>query len=699
MDKSNSTTGSIIRKLLYSLVLLGIPTILLITSIDTIKARDKAWYGGGYDPEYAYLFNSLNTACFKLPGHIDHPGTTVQVTGGLVLLGSRVFDQRDESLKEAVLSDPEHYIRILNIATAVIGSLSLFLLALILVNKSGNLWFALMLQLSPFISGFILFNGFTRITQELMHMVAAFGMAAVSIFWYLDRKNEPQRKFILVFGIISGFGMASKLLFAPLLIIPFVLFYPLKDKYRYLIITAISFIVFTLPVIRLYPNMLYWVYRLFFHTGQYGTGSKGIIEPSAYLDDLLNLFVVSPVFAVIFGINILVLLLLVYFRMRRKRWDDLCAARLLLAATLAQAAGYLLVAKQPKEAYLLPYESLAAINVVVILNMASKLIQTKSFKQLFTATVTISCIILVVPYGLSRKEAIYGVEKNPLWENDWQAAISANERTAVICANPGSSPVTGLYFGNSYSLRRYVPELQNLYPDFYILDSGKGLLTCWDTCRNSIDSLFAAYGGRILYIGPPVKDERNIELLKPSDGKWEFDIVKSNDYQVIMEPVEVDGEGKKSSRKLIFCGGEPDPQHPDKLLPSEGIDSPGQISYDRCYSGKSSILTDSRYPFAFSLRPDMLQAGDKIEISVKFYGNPDDVRLVLSADDSALFYETKSPELTATDRQWNTVTMKTEIPFSIGSVVKLYAWNKGSGKIYFDNFRLDISRPLINSDN
>jgi len=695
MGKNTATTVKHLRQFLMIATLFVIPVILLLTSITTIRERDKAWYGGGYDPEYAYLFNALNLARFRLAGHVDHPGTTMQVTGGLVLQGAWMADRRGESLTTAVLSEPEHYIRILNVATAIIGSLALLLMAIFVFRKTGNIWYALLLQLTPFISGFILFNGYTRITQELMQMLAAFAVAAVSIVWYFRKNTTGSGKFIMLFGIICGFGMASKILFAPLLIIPLVLFNPVKEKIRFLVTGGVSFIVFTLPVIRLYPNMIYWIYRLFFHTGQYGTGAKGIIDTSRYFGELVNLFVVSPVLAVIFGLTILVLLIFVGFRIVQKHWPDASAARLLLAVSLAQAAGYLLVAKQPKEVYLLPYESIAAINAVLILHLAVSLFSSKTLGNIIAGAVTLSCILLIIPYGIARKKAIYTSERNPVWENAWQAATTASGKHAVICANPGSSPATGLYFGNAYSIKRYVPDLQKIYPDYYILDGFTGMISHWGSNRVSIDSLFNAYKGKMIYIGPPVHDQRIIDLLDLKTHGYRFRTVYSDGYQVLMSPVEIDGEGNVADRKLIFNGAEASPLNPEVPLKSDGLSFPGMISYDKNFAGRSSIVTNALNPYAFSIDPEVLRDGDQIDVLLEASGNPVDIRLVLSGEDSSLLYVTASPDMGLKESDWYPVRMKAVIPAAMaGKRIKLYAWNKGKNPVYFDNFRMEIYRPI-----
>ncbi len=38
-----------------------------------------------YDPDYTYMLDALNLARMKNIGHIDHPGTTVQAAGAIVL--------------------------------------------------------------------------------------------------------------------------------------------------------------------------------------------------------------------------------------------------------------------------------------------------------------------------------------------------------------------------------------------------------------------------------------------------------------------------------------------------------------------------------------------------------------------------------------------------------------------------------------
>ncbi|MCB9023618.1 MAG: hypothetical protein H6542_03560 [Lentimicrobiaceae bacterium] len=691
MLKSSGTTGKYFLNLTVFASLLVIPLILFLTSLDTINSRDKTWYGGGYDPEYAYLFNALNVVEFRQIGHIDHPGTTMQITGGIVLKVAWMFDPRGENLTNAVMAEPEHYLRILNVATSVIGSFALFLLAFFLYRRTKNIGFAFILQLTPFISGFVLFNGFTRVTQEVMQMIAAFALASVSLIWYFQQGEKHPKKFIILFGVISGFGMASKILFAPLLIIPFVLLNTLKGKLWYILVSCIAFVVFTLPIVRLYPNMLYWIYKLFIHTGQYGAGSTGVIDWSRYPDALFNLFKVSPVLAAIFGVSILVLLTFPVIRLVKKSCPDARAARLLAAVIIAQAIGYLLVAKQPKESYLLPYESIVAVNVVIILYLIMSFLHQKTFKFLATGFVTLVLVVAVIPYGIARKKAIYTTQRNQLWENAYQMAVGSADSTAVIFANPGASPIVGLYFGNAYSIRRYVTDLQRLYPDCYVVSSFEGGISHWGNGPVMIDSLFMKYQGKIIYSGMAGSAVFNKEFLKLTIPGWEFRPFFSDGYNELWAPVEINANGEAGRYKLLFCNAEDVPESLLKSNPCQEMAVIGEKTSEKAFSGKWSIKTDETNPYAFAVKPSVFHVGDKIDISVKVSGNSDIARIIASGQSSAQFYETSGKPVKSLADGWSLLRLNFEVPLEMdGKEIKVYSYNNGHETAYFDDFRMAV---------
>lgn len=680
------------------LLLLIIPVILFITSLDTIRSRNKAWYAGGYDPEYAYLFNALNMATFRLAGHIDHPGTTMQVAGGMVLRVSWLLDPRGEDLKTAVLSDPEHYIRQLNIATAVTGSLALLLLGLLLAHTTGFLWAGIILELTPFISGFVLFNGFTRVTQEVMQMSAAFAMSALALHWYFKRPDSVRPNYTLWFAVISGFGLASKIIFIPLLVIPFILLEGWKKKAAFIGLSVLFFVLFTLPVIRMYPAMFKWVYNLFIHSGQYGSGNAEVIDKAKYVGELINLIKVNPYLSGITLLTALLLLGMAFYRVFWKKYSDSAAARLLFATLVAQGAGYLLIAKQPKAAYLLPYESIAAINVILIVYLFIRTLpERKYIRTVAAAILTVVLVYSGIRSGLNRKEQLYGTEFNWEFEEAWGAAVGSNQKHAVVFTNPGASPVAGLFFGNAYSHNRYVADLQKIYPDYYILDAYNQRIVHWGGDAISPDELFGRYHGNLLILHTPGWVEPDPSLLNLSDSSGWRMTETYNGRAKLLAPVKVDEQGAHASRKIIFNGAET-PGKDQTTIRTLSKTKPGDsgiLTFEKAHTGMSCVKTNPELPYAFGIEEDSISPGEKFSVGVWVSGDLKNVVLVGSGLDSKEFYVSSNALIAEDGSGWKKISMNFTIDRRIkDDIVKIYVWNSGKETVFFDDFRCDRISPI-----
>ncbi|MBK6962621.1 MAG: hypothetical protein IPH20_01460 [Bacteroidales bacterium] len=699
-------TGNFMQNKYFRLLsypfLLIIPVILFLTSLDTIQSRNKSWYAGGYDPEYAYLFNSLNMATFKLAGHIDHPGTTMQVAGGIVLKVAWNLDPRGEDMATAVLSDPEHYIRILNIATAVIGSLALLLLGWFLTYATGILWIGIILQLTPFISGFLLFNGFTRVTQEVMQMSAAFAMAAMALHWYFNENRDAKTNYTLWFAIIAGFGLASKIIFFPLLIIPFILVKGWKKKVVFILLSILFFVVFTLPVVKMYPAMYKWIYNLFVHSGQYGSGSEGVIDSSKYVGELFNLFKVNPYLFGVFLLSIAVALVFPFIRIVKKHCPDPPAVQLLLAVIAAEAFGYLLIAKQPKAAYLLPYESVAAVNVILILHLGLSLIRGRSLRYWIFGLITLVLAFAGIKSGIARKEQLYGTDFNWEFEEAWGAATGSNQKQAVVFTNPGASPMAGLFFGNAYSHNRYLSRLQNIYPDYYILDAYNNRIIHWGGDPITTDELFRKYSGNLLILHTPGWVEPDAGLLDLSAATgWKMTEVYSGRAK-LLAPVSIVSDSAVAFRKIIYNGAETPNRYQTEIrtLSNTRLGDAGILSYDHAHTGLSCVMTNVEKPYAFGIEENGVKQGEKFSVGVWVLGELKDVVLVGSGTESGEFY-ISSNALIAEEKEsgWKKIALEFMVDKEItGGIIKVYVWNNSKEPVFFDDFRCDRISP-VNNDN
>lgn len=675
-------------------ILLVVPVILFLSSLKTIKERDKVWYGGGYDPEYAYLMNSLNMARLKLVGHFDHPGTTAQIAGGIILKASWLIDKRGEDLTTAVLSEPEHYLRILNISSAAIGSLAIFLLSLLIFLTTGNFALALLFQATPFVSGFVLFNGFTRISQEVMQMIAALALSATALLWVKDNNRQSNDNHILRFAIISGFGMASKVLFAPLMIIPIVLLKGLRFKLRYILFSFIAFVIFTIPIIKLYPKMLFWFYRLFIHSGQYGQGETSVINTNTYFKELVRLLEANPVLAGLFFICVLILIFLVIRRYFTKDDSSKAYIRLLAAALIAQAIGYLLVAKQPKEAYLLPYESITAINMSVIIYFIVSFFKLPIIKNILSVLLATAGLFLLINYGLKKKNAIYSVDKNKFWETSYKASLDAKKDGAVIYIEPSSSPMIGLYFGNAYSMRQYTEKLREIYPDVFIYVSYTGKIFQWGGDEISLSALLQQYNGKVILFGPRLSDEaiRNHFTL-PETGTRYIEVYQ-DDKNVIMAPDKINAFVYASTLK-IFSSAEPHDSKKFQDINAEFMGNLGNIAMESAYSGNYSVKTDSDNPYAFSTTELKFSPGSVVIVKIMAKGDPGIMRIVASAINSADFYISSGPYSKSNEQQWHELKLRLEVTDTLSELpLKFYAYNSEKGTVYFDNFELEVIAPV-----
>lgn len=691
MSKPAITSGKYLIHSVSVFLLFIIPVILFITSLDTIKTRDKVWYGGGYDPEYAYLFNSLNIATFRLVGHFDHPGTPMQVYGGIVLRADWLLNPRGENLTGAVIADTEHYLRILNISTALLASLAFLIFPLMLYLRSENIWYAFILQISPFISGFILFNGFTRLTQEAMLMIAALALTTSLADHLLHPGPGNDKKYSLMFGIISGFGMASKILFAPLMVIPLILLNNNKLRKRFLIASAMSFVAFTLPVILLYPRIAYWILKLFIFSGQYGTGPVGIVDAGSYPDNLLWLLKVSPYFATIFSIGMMMLIVGWILKKSRKTFLQAREIRLVAAITSALALGYIIVAKQPKESYLLAYEIVSTVLIVLVLY---KIVNLQFFNrrwigQMVAGAITLGLTCFIVPEGISSKNELYSSDKNHLWETSYRAAASASGGNAVIFTHPGSSQVSALFFGNAYSHWRYAGKLGELYPDSYILNLAGKYVCDWNNQKVSLRELYKKHGEKLLVYGP-AEAEKAMRNIMTSDKITSQDEIYYRDEKQIILAARLSADSMVEERNLIFSSAEAIHDHPDFAASVQGISRTGEISFEKKRSGNSSIKTNAYSPYAFTTDPVMIRSGDIMTVTTWVLGSDLKTYLIIAEAGSGKILSSVG-STGKSGSEWEKITLQVSAGSTDAEIIA-YAFNENNRDAWFDDFSIEIIR-------
>jgi len=341
-----------------------------------VRARGGAsWLWFNLDPDYFYLLDSLNLINLTTPGHVYHPGTTVQWLGALILKAANPTLSAD-GLTAKVLADPESALRLISSVFILISASALWVLGWAGRRVFGGHVAPWLLQLAPFISMVVLKNSH-HVKPETLLIPTVEMLAAVAVLSLTPGLLARRRLwFALAFGVIAGFGVATKITAFPVFLLPlFVLAAGAGPRQwgRAVALYGISALaagfVFTLPALGAYDVFFDWMGRIIHGSGAYGGDAAGT-GMAAYPLSILKMFK-RPAFHVVFILS-LVTLAAVW---RRRRHSALAAEALLLAGIAAsQFFHVLVVAKQANAMYMIPSFVLIPLAFVLVWRLGQRLL-------------------------------------------------------------------------------------------------------------------------------------------------------------------------------------------------------------------------------------------------------------------------------------------------------------------------------------
>jgi len=348
--------------------------ILVGTTWLLTKARGPFWLGDNFDPEYAYLCSSINLSYLQPIWHVDHPGTTMQLLGALVFrVVYGVIGPPHSGLRAEVLANPEYYLRWVQGVAAGFNILMVWFLGRLVFRKTRKLAPSLALQAAPFSSGLLLYQGFARVSPEPLLLLMTLALIAVLIvFQFSETKTTTTlagSRVILLFALISGTALATKVTFAPLCLIPWLLLPGRRRKVAYLVGTFGFFGAFTFPIWGNYRRMLSWLFAVFAHSGIYGGGPVQIVDAASYFANLRSLLLSPSVFSVVLVVGVIVIV--TSYAVPQVRSKSMAQRRfhLLQVVIAAQMASALVVAKHwtgGRWHYMLPATALSGTVLVFL---------------------------------------------------------------------------------------------------------------------------------------------------------------------------------------------------------------------------------------------------------------------------------------------------------------------------------------------
>lgn len=503
------------------LLLLVFPALTVYFGCALRAASGPYWLSDNLDPSYAYLLNSLNIANLRRPYFIGHPGTPVHVVGAGVIRVMNLGSNRAETTRK-VLANPEHYITAINNVLVVFCGFCVLITGYIAMLVTRGLPKALLVQATPFVSTTTL-AGLTGARPEPLMIALATLVVGVTLLTLKFDKRKHALLYAVVFAVLIGAGLAAKVNFVPVALVPLIVLPSWKSRLAFGVATAIAFAVAILPILEptLVRETFEFMFNLATHTGRYGSGQAGFIDPSRYVSAAIKLVSDDALFFIFMAIGGVVLAL-------KSRFQSLGGAkrRILIAVAAAQLLQLLMVAKHPNSRYLIPSLALVGLNLVLL---ADAFAEKMPDALRYVPSLVIGLTIIGVQVWTSAtlfKEA----RNDRQFQSEAYAAVNKQfPNVPVVTYYTASSPSYALEFGSGYSGNLFSAELQRLYPNQFFYNPWTKKLTDFagpvtlDQVRGTSD-WFVLRGCSLsdpdfkaFLTAPPLPDNVSIEPISGTD--------------------------------------------------------------------------------------------------------------------------------------------------------------------------------------
>jgi hypothetical protein len=501
------------NRFLY-LIFLVIPLLLLSIHLYFTGTVDDHQNAISIDPDYAYLISAIDISRLSRSRMVLHPGTTFQMMSHAVMrCAHRWSDHFAVDFKTSVLKRPVFYLNVLQHTFSGLNILLVFLLGIFTYHISGKIVMGLLIQSTPLLSFWPIIFGFRKVTTDavLVSVCLITVLVLVKVLHSeLDRKGIY--KYAAVLGLVSGFGLATKVPFLVLLVIPLVILPSLIPRLVYILTTVAGAVVFTLPILPMYSKMYKFLYGISTHMGIYGHGKEAIIDLNAYFSNLWQLVKENlPFILIVLGALVLIILVMASPE-KRKGAAGSIQFKMLCAVTLAQVFGILMVTRHFKSKYLIPVLCLSGLAIYLIYihlrwlvppGRASGSGQKWPFRWIYPAA--------VIFFGLSFLFTIQGVGQYHIQRSHkLKEAIAIREKInnefkdyCRVYYYAAPFKIFGLEFGNNWT-PIYADALKKFYGDRYFYNHLKQEIYNWQSWnRVSLEKLKALFSNKIILVGHP----------------------------------------------------------------------------------------------------------------------------------------------------------------------------------------------------
>ncbi|MGD2090362.1 MAG: hypothetical protein PVH61_29565 [Candidatus Aminicenantes bacterium] len=500
------------KKLSLWLLFLVIPLLLYFIHVYFTRTVDDHHYAINTDPDYAFLLSSIDISNLEKSNMVLHPGTTLQVMSHLIMRCAYVFsDNSEDDFQTSVLKNPVFYLNNLHRTFALFNIILVLFMGIFTYKITKKILFSLLIQFTPLLSSQTIILGLRRLTADVILVFISLTMVLILIkILHEDFDKKKIYIYSIVLGLVTGFGLATKITFIMLLVVPLIIIPFFIPRIVYILSSMISGFIFTLPISSIYIKIYKFLHRIFFHTGIYGRGEEAIIEPNKYMANLFQIVKENLPFIIILFISI-VIIILTYIS--AENWKTVMMNiwfKLLFAITLTQIFCIMVVAKHFQSKYLLPVLCLSGLLLYTLYKNFNWIYQKKTFSS---STRIRRLIYFAASFFLffSFINTFFGVAKfHHMRSSILKESIEIHRKIknefkdfGIIYYNTAPTVIGGLEFGNRWT-PVYADALREIYGDRYFYHIVTQNIYNWGRKNKvSLEEIKVKYNNQIIFLGYP----------------------------------------------------------------------------------------------------------------------------------------------------------------------------------------------------
>ncbi len=691
MPKSNLPTYLRDKK---NLVFWVVPVLLFVFALFMLK-EIHAFFQVWLDPVYAYLMNGLTFALgSKDIGHIDHPGTPLQLLVALLIRIWALF-RGSADLATDVLANPESYLYFITLMLIALNGIAFWFLGISANRFLKNRSLAVLVQLAPLLI-FQVVNFMPVAACETVIVFAS--LSIVSGLLFLEMQDNRRQFWLVWVAFFSALMVATKISTAVMLILPFLFFSKNKQRITFAFLTLVLAVLFVLPVWEKLSNFTGFLAKMATHTGQYGSGEAKLFDAGIYFQSLAKMMAKEWTFA----LHVLLLPIGWLVILRRKLKGQM--QRIYLALSVATILQMAVVARHYSFHYLMPVFAMALpLHILFWLKVFQDKIENWSPRivALLAAIMVTGVFGRLVVMNHFSAGIVNPVNKT---SEAIRAKFSGNYVIVNEYKNGFSLPEPALRFGLAYcgqtARLRYAPILAAHYSGNYCWNSREGF-SDWSGNRLASE-IFAEHEKMYLYASTSDCDVSRQKVAEMIDLAGISGLLTSKEVFRNEQSGEVIVEARVDTARLRELNhpvmsletGMEELADDHELFRSSHPDFAfrvgGAWSDEKARSGEHSLLLTQLSQFGGNISLPV-KFGRRFKIEFWQYSTDrKQVLVVASASKNDVFYKTSAPGQNNAEG-WTRTELNVSLPSNFQEeTLNFYLYNPTSDSVWIDDLSIKV---------